>query len=53
MKKKTHQLRDLDVGLEIALERAEEDLALARLEPVDHAGDGAVVCFGVFFFFFF
>ena len=38
---KTHELRDLDVGLQIALESAEEDLSLARLEPVDHAGDGA------------
>ena len=36
------ELRDLDVGPEVALERAEEDLSLARLEPVDHAGDGAL-----------
>ena len=41
----SYQLRHLDVRLEVALECAEQDLALARLEPVDHAGDGAVfVC---------
>jgi len=36
------QLRDLDVLLQIALERAEDDLALPRLEAVDEAGDGAL-----------
>jgi len=35
----THELRDLDVALQVPLERAEQDLALPRLEPVDHARD--------------
>ena len=34
-------MRDLDVLLQVALEGAEEDLALPGLEPVDDAGDGA------------
>ena len=37
------QLRDLDLPLVVALEAGEEDLPLAWLQTVHHAGNGALI----------
>lgn len=37
-----HGAAHLDILLDIALEAAEQDLALARLQAVDHVWDGAL-----------